>query len=102
MAIVADLGALQRLPQIIGYGNTADLALTGRRITALEAKEMGLVSRVFDSKQELDAGVAKIAKGIQVYLICSNFTIWVHALDSPKLFPKNYTVMQGYLLELQS
>jgi delta(3,5)-delta(2,4)-dienoyl-CoA isomerase len=102
MAIVADLGALQRLPRIIGYGNTADLALTGRRITALEAKEMGLISRVFDSKQELDAGVAKIAKGIQVYLICSNFTIWVHALDSPKLFPKNYTVMQGYLLELQS
>ncbi|KAM0931434.1 hypothetical protein ACQ4PT_000448 [Festuca glaucescens] len=64
MAIVADLGALQRLPRIIGYGNAAELALTGRRITALEAKEMGLVSRVFDSKQELDAGVAKIAKEI--------------------------------------
>uniref|UniRef100_A0A453GDR0 Enoyl-CoA hydratase n=1 Tax=Aegilops tauschii subsp. strangulata TaxID=200361 RepID=A0A453GDR0_AEGTS len=62
MAIVADLGALQRLPRIVGYGNAADLALTGRRITAAEAKEMGLVSRVFDSKQELDAGVAKIAK----------------------------------------
>lgn len=64
MAIVADLGALQRLPRIVGYGNAADLALTGRRITAVEAKEMGLVSRVFDSKQELDAGVAKIAKEI--------------------------------------
>ncbi|KAE8810314.1 delta(3,5)-Delta(2,4)-dienoyl-CoA isomerase, mitochondrial [Hordeum vulgare] len=64
MAIVADLGALQRLPRIVGYGNAADLALTGRRITAAEAKEMGLVSRVFDSKQELDAGVAKIAKEI--------------------------------------
>ncbi|CAL4945785.1 unnamed protein product [Urochloa decumbens] len=62
MAIVADLGGLQRLPRIVGYGNAADLALTGRRITAMEAKEMGLVSRVFDSKKELDAGVAKIAK----------------------------------------
>ncbi|WVZ67600.1 hypothetical protein U9M48_016653 [Paspalum notatum var. saurae] len=64
MAIVADLGALQRLPRIIGYGNAADLALTGRKITAMEAKEMGLVTRVFDSKQDLDAGVAKIAKEI--------------------------------------
>lgn len=64
MAIVADLGALQRLPRIVGYGNAADLALTGRKITAMEAKEMGLVSRVFNSKQELDDGVAKIAKDI--------------------------------------
>lgn len=64
MAIVADLGALQRLPRIVGYGNAADLALTGRKITAMEAKEMGLVTRVFDSKQDLDAGVAKIAKEI--------------------------------------
>uniref|UniRef100_A0A0D3EY28 Enoyl-CoA hydratase n=1 Tax=Oryza barthii TaxID=65489 RepID=A0A0D3EY28_9ORYZ len=45
MAIVADLGALQRLPRIVGYGNAADLALTGRKITAMEAKEMGLVTR---------------------------------------------------------
>ena len=45
---------------------TADLALTGRKITAMEAKEMGLVTRVFDSKKELDAGVAKIAKGINI------------------------------------
>ncbi|KAL6616639.1 hypothetical protein ACP70R_038909 [Stipagrostis hirtigluma subsp. patula] len=64
MAIVADLGALQRLPRVIGYGNAAELALTGRKITAIEAKEMGLVTKVFNSKEELDAGVAKIAKGI--------------------------------------
>ena len=68
MALVADLGALQRLPRIVGYGNAADLALTGRKITAMEAKEMGLVSRVFDSKKDLDAGIAKIAKGIHMHL----------------------------------
>ena len=66
MAIVADLGALQRLPRIVGYGNAADLALTGRKITAMESKEMGLVTRVVDSQKELDAGVAKIAKGINI------------------------------------
>uniref|UniRef100_J3MD98 Enoyl-CoA hydratase n=1 Tax=Oryza brachyantha TaxID=4533 RepID=J3MD98_ORYBR len=53
MAIIADLGALQQLPRIVGYGNTADIALTSRMINAMEAKEMGLVNRVFDSKQVL-------------------------------------------------
>jgi Delta3,5-Delta2,4-dienoyl-CoA isomerase len=74
LAIVADLGALQRLPRIIGYGNTAELALTGRKITAMEAKVMGLVARVFDSKQELHAGVAKIARGVKSVFISSYFT----------------------------
>ncbi|KAG0447914.1 hypothetical protein HPP92_028086, partial [Vanilla planifolia] len=32
--------------RIVGYGNATDLALTGRRISAEEAKGMGLVSRV--------------------------------------------------------
>ncbi|XP_039850587.1 delta(3,5)-Delta(2,4)-dienoyl-CoA isomerase, peroxisomal-like [Panicum virgatum] len=67
MAIVADLAVLQRLPAAV------DCRLRERRrprahgakeITAMEAKEMGLVSRVFDSKKDLDAGIAKIAKEI--------------------------------------
>ncbi|XP_039125653.1 uncharacterized protein LOC120261736 [Dioscorea cayenensis subsp. rotundata] len=39
MGLVANLGTLQRLPKIVGFGNAMDLALT--------AKAMGLVSRVF-------------------------------------------------------
>uniref|UniRef100_A0ACD5WJE8 Uncharacterized protein n=1 Tax=Avena sativa TaxID=4498 RepID=A0ACD5WJE8_AVESA len=90
MAIVADLGALQRLPGIVGYGNVAELALTGRRITALEAREMGLVSRVFDSKQELDAGVAKIAKEI------SEKSAWaVMGTKAVLLRSRDITVEQG-------
>ncbi|KAI4987626.1 hypothetical protein ZWY2020_020426 [Hordeum vulgare] len=69
MAIVADLGALQRLSRIVGYGNVADLTPTGRRITAAKAEEIGLVSRVFDSKQELDADVVKIAKACSLELL---------------------------------
>uniref|UniRef100_A0ACD5XCC4 Uncharacterized protein n=1 Tax=Avena sativa TaxID=4498 RepID=A0ACD5XCC4_AVESA len=90
MAIVADLGALQRLPGIVGYGNVAELALTGRRITALEAREMGLVSKVFDSKQELDAGVAKIAKEI------SEKSAWaVMGTKAVLLRSRDITVEQG-------
>jgi enoyl-CoA hydratase len=46
MAIVADLGSLQRLPRIVGAGHAAELALTGRDIDAERARSIGLVNDV--------------------------------------------------------
>ncbi len=46
MAMVADLGSLQRLPRIIGKGHLAELAFTGRNVVASEALEMGLANKV--------------------------------------------------------
>lgn len=46
VAIVADLGTLQRLPRIIGPGHVAELAYTGKDITAERAREIGLVNEV--------------------------------------------------------
>ncbi len=46
VAIVADLGSLQRLPAIINAGHLAELAFTGKDITAERAKEIGLVNDV--------------------------------------------------------
>jgi enoyl-CoA hydratase len=46
VAIVADLGSLQRLPPIIGKGHVAELAYTGMDITATRAESIGLVNRV--------------------------------------------------------
>lgn len=59
VGIVADMGSLQRLPHIIGQGNTRELALTGKDITGDEALRMGLVTKLtkdFDSL--LEAGLA--------------------------------------------
>ncbi len=53
MAIVADLGSLQRLPAIIGAGHLAELAYTGKDIPVERAREIGLVNDVFP-----DAGAA--------------------------------------------
>ncbi|KAK4786243.1 hypothetical protein SAY86_002932 [Trapa natans] len=64
LGITADLGTLQRLPAIVGYGNAMELALTARRFSGVEAKEIGLVSRVFASKREMDEGVRIVAEGI--------------------------------------
>ncbi|KAL9226430.1 hypothetical protein vseg_002245 [Gypsophila vaccaria] len=62
LAITADLGTLQRLPLIVGFGNAMELALTARRFSASEAKDMGLVSRVLGTRLELDQYVATIAQ----------------------------------------
>ncbi len=63
VAIVADLGSLQRLPQIIGKGHVAELAYTGKDITAARAKEIGLVNEVFaDADAVVDATRAVAAE----------------------------------------
>jgi enoyl-CoA hydratase len=44
VAIVADLGTLQRLPRIVGAGHVAELAFTGKDIDARRAAQIGLVN----------------------------------------------------------
>lgn len=53
VAIVADLGSLQRLPRIIGEGNTRELALTGKDIPAARALAMNLVNEVYETPEDL-------------------------------------------------
>ena len=64
MGMTADVGTLQRLPKLIGEGMARELAYTGRRFTAAEAREMRLVNRVFDSREALQAGVREMAATI--------------------------------------
>ncbi len=64
MGIIADLGTLQRLPYIIGYGRFMELALTGRDFTAGQALEMGLITRICDDREGLYAEARKIAEQI--------------------------------------
>ncbi|WP_461169966.1 crotonase/enoyl-CoA hydratase family protein [Arthrobacter sp. Z1-15] len=62
VAIVADLGSLQRLPGIIGEGAARHLALTGEDFDADRAYSLGLVTEVADDVvgrgRELAAAVA--------------------------------------------
>jgi enoyl-CoA hydratase len=64
VAIVADLGSLQRLPHIIGEGRTRELAFTGRDVTADEALAMGLVNAVYDDADALFAAAHAMARQI--------------------------------------
>ncbi len=56
MAMVADVGTLQRLPAIIGKGHVAELAYTGNDISAQRAREIHLINEVYpDQAATLDA-----------------------------------------------
>jgi enoyl-CoA hydratase len=64
IGMVADVGTLQRIPRLIGDGMARELAYTGRRFDAAEAREMRLVNRIYESKEALAAGVREIAAAI--------------------------------------
>ncbi|OZM72523.1 enoyl-CoA hydratase [Amycolatopsis antarctica] len=64
VAIVADLGSLQRLGGIIGEGNLRELALTGKDIDAARAERIGLVNHVYDDQESVLAAAREMAAEI--------------------------------------
>jgi len=48
--LIAEHGISWLLPRLVGPAHALDLLLSSRRISASEAKEMGLVNKVFDSE----------------------------------------------------
>ncbi|MBK7399685.1 MAG: crotonase/enoyl-CoA hydratase family protein [Myxococcales bacterium] len=64
VAMVADLGSLQRLPYIVGEGHARELALTGRDFDAARALRIGLVNDVHEDKQATHDAARAIAREI--------------------------------------
>ncbi|MEO9180100.1 MAG: crotonase/enoyl-CoA hydratase family protein [Acidimicrobiales bacterium] len=52
VAIVADLGTLQRLPKLVSAGHVAELAFTGKDIDSNRAQSIGLVNSVHGDNAE--------------------------------------------------
>jgi len=61
IGMTADVGTLQRLPKLIPEGVAREYAYTGRRMSARRAVEVGLVNQLFDTHDDLVAGVLEIA-----------------------------------------
>ena len=66
LAMMADLGTLQRLPRLIPEGIARELAYTGDRLDAERAKTCGLVNETFNSEPAMLEHVMSVAKRIAV------------------------------------
>jgi enoyl-CoA hydratase len=64
IAIVADVGTLQRIPYLLPQGLVRELAYTGRRWKADEALAQGFLNRVFPSHAETVDGALALAREI--------------------------------------
>ena len=64
IGMTADVGTFPRLVKLIPEGIVKELVYTGRRMPAHEAKDAGLVNRVFADQDAMLEGVMKIAEEI--------------------------------------
>ena len=90
MAIVADLGSLQRLPTIISAGHLAELAFTAKDISAERAKEIGLVNDVAADVE----GVLKAARALAAE-IAANSPVAVQGTKAVLAANEGRTVAEG-------
>ena len=61
IGMAADVGTLQRLPKIIPDAKMREMAYTGRRMLADEAKDSGLVGEIYETHEEMHDAVHKLA-----------------------------------------
>jgi len=82
-----ELGASWLLPRLVGAAHSSDVLLTGRRVDAREALQMGLVSRVVPDAELLGEAV-RIAEGMCRFspygLQMTKQVIWAN-LENPSL-----------------
>ncbi len=64
IAIVADVGTLQRITAVAGKGLAREMAFTGRFIDAERALQSGLLNQVYDDREQLLAAARALADEI--------------------------------------
>lgn len=64
IGMTADVGTFPRIVKILPEGVVREMAYTGRRMMAAEAKDVGLVNRVFATQDEMLDAVMDIAREI--------------------------------------
>lgn len=91
IGMAPDVGALQRLPRVVGnHSWVRELAFTARKFTSEEAHSNGLVSRVFDNREALLGGAIKLAEEI-----ASKSPIAVQGTKKNIVYSADHTVQEG-------
>ena len=90
IGMAADVGTLQRLPKIIPDSKMREMAYTGRRMYADEAKETGLVSDTYESQEEMLAAANELAK-----VIASKSPVAIYGLKAVMNHSRDHSVSEG-------
>ena len=90
IGMAADVGTLQRLPRIIPDSKMRELAYTGRRMYADEAKETGLVSDTYDSQDKMLEAASNLAKEI-----ASKSPVAIYGLKAVMNYSRDHSVKDG-------
>ncbi len=90
LAMVADIGTLQRLPKLIGEGLARELAFTGREFDGNEAHAMKLVNQVFPDKDSLMTFVMDTAAGI-----ASKSPLTIRGIKDTLNYSRDHSVAEG-------
>jgi enoyl-CoA hydratase len=90
VGLTADVGTLQRLPKLVPDGIARELAYTGRRFDATEAREIGLVNQVYDSSESLRGGVAEIAA-----TIAGKSPLSIRGIKEMVVYSRDHSVADG-------
>jgi len=62
IGLIPDGGSTWMLPRLVGWGRAMELSLLAERLPAEQAREWGLVNRLFDDNEALMAGAMDIAR----------------------------------------
>jgi enoyl-CoA hydratase/carnithine racemase len=90
IGMTADVGTLQRLPKLIPDGIVRELAYTGRDMDAEEARELGFVNKVFETRETMMREVTKIAR-----VIAAKSPLAVRGSKEMLLHSRDHTVAEG-------
>ena len=64
LAIITDVGGLQRLPKVVGRGHAREIAFRGHRFDAQKALAINLVNAVYPDQESLDKEALDMAREI--------------------------------------
>jgi enoyl-CoA hydratase len=90
LAIVADLGSLQRLPGIVGQGVARELAFSGRIFKGEEALAIGFANRLFAKTEDLTGGVVTVAAEL-----AAKSPLTLRGIKETLNFSRDHTVSDG-------
>lgn len=90
LAIVADVGTLQRLPRLIGDGLARELAYTGRVFDGNEAHAMKLVNQVFTDQESLLTFVLDLAANI-----ARKSPLTIRGIKDTLNYSRDHTISEG-------